>query len=407
MIGILVKNELRKLLRRSKTWIIFGLFIAALLLIGVGDYFSGKSMEKYNSPEFKIENINNEVEYIEKDYLSSSKDLQNKDPEKYEQMTNRVNDLKNEKTSLENAIKDPSKSKDLWKVQLDGQIKDIENQLKDDTMPERYKGQMKTQLTQLNYLKDNNIKPINEWELNSYNYLKSVMQILGVFLLGIGIALFMSDIVSGECTPATLKFLLIQPISRGKVILSKFIAVCITSVTMILSTEILGFIIIGLFKGFGNSNYPMTIGTKFQYDLSKIEDGIHPLIEIANSTTMISLSQFTLRSFLLQALYIIACCSFVFMVSSLVKSSMTSMAIATSVLIACNIFNTAFAFFRKISFLLFTSFGTPSDLLTGQIAIFYNKPFITLGFGIIVMLCWIVGCYLIAHFIFKKKDILI
>lgn len=407
MIGILVKNELRKLLRRSKTWIIFGLFIAALLLIGVGNYFGGKSMEKYNSPESKIENINNEVEYIEKDYLSSSKDLQNKDPEKYEQMTNRVNDLKNEKTSLENAIKDPSKSKDLWKVQLDGQIKDLENQLKDDTMPERYKGQIKTELTQLNYLKDNNIKPVNDWELNSYNYIKSVMQILGVFLLGIGIALFMSDIVSGECTPATLKFLLIQPISRGKVILSKFIAVCITSVTMILSTEILGFIIVGLFKGFGNSNYPMTFGSKFQYDLSKIEDGIHPLIEIANSTTMISLSQFTLRAFLLQALYIIACCSFVFMVSSLVKSSMTSMAIATSVLIACNIFNNVFAFFRKISFLLFTSFGTPSDLLTGQIAIFYNKPFITLGFGIIVMLCWIVGCYLIAHFVFKKKDILI
>ena len=60
----------------------------------------------------------------------------------------------------------------------------------------------------------------------------------------------MSDIVSGESTPATLKFLLVQPISRAKVILSKFIAVVITVVGMIAGLEVAAYGVIGAFTGF-------------------------------------------------------------------------------------------------------------------------------------------------------------
>ena len=62
--------------------------------------------------------------------------------------------------------------------------------------------------------------------------------------------MFMSDIVSGESTPATLKFLLVQPISRAKVILSKFIAVVITVVAMIAGLEVAAYGVIGAFTGF-------------------------------------------------------------------------------------------------------------------------------------------------------------
>ena len=61
--------------------------------------------------------------------------------------------------------------------------------------------------------------------MKTYNYMTSLMQFLGMaLLLCEGIAVLMSDIVSGECTPATLKFLLVQPVTGGKVLLSKFIS---------------------------------------------------------------------------------------------------------------------------------------------------------------------------------------
>ena len=79
------------------------------------------------------------------------------------------------------------------------------------------------------------------------------MQFLGMAILVAGIAVFMSDIVSGECTPATLKFLLIQPVTRGKVLLSKFIAVTITVLTMILGAELVGFLFVNLTSNISTS----------------------------------------------------------------------------------------------------------------------------------------------------------
>ena len=72
----------------------------------------------------------------------------------------------------------------------------------------------------------------------------------------------MSDIVSGECTPPTLKFHLVQPISRGKVILSKFIAVVITVVTMIGGLEALVVAGLSAFTGFDAGKMPHYIGSR-------------------------------------------------------------------------------------------------------------------------------------------------
>ena len=98
----------------------------------------------------------------------------------------------------------------------------------DDEWSRRYLMQEQDNLEIYNYLRDNNVEPLYGWEYEAYNYMTSLMQFLGAGLLVCGIAVFMSDIVSGECTPATLKFLLVQPVTRGKVLLSKFIAVTLT-----------------------------------------------------------------------------------------------------------------------------------------------------------------------------------
>ena len=131
---------------------------------------------------------------------------------------------------------------DQWKKQLDEEIKyaseDVERYKQyNDEWSKQYYLDAKERLEEFTYLKENNIKPLYGWEYDGYNYMNSLMKFLGMAILVAGIAVFMSDIVSGECTPATLKFLLIQPVTRGKVLLSKFIAVTITVLSMILGTD--------------------------------------------------------------------------------------------------------------------------------------------------------------------------
>lgn len=411
MLFTLIRNELRKTLRRGKTWVVFALFIIFVSLLGFGNYYAERQEKKYSSPEAQIEAIDNNIKYTQEDWDRTQQDLKEKDPAKFEEIkqsyTEEINNLKAQKEALQKLINSSANDEDLWKAQLDNQITSIETQLNDERTPERYKADLKSSLKELKYLKENNIKPMKDSDFISYNYIQILMTVLGTIFLGIGIAIFMSDIVSGESTPATLKFLLIQPVSRGKILLSKFISIFITTLTMIISIELIAFLLIGLFKGFGNPNYPKAFGTLYQYDLSKIENGAHPLIEVANSTTLITISQFTLRAFLLQSLYILACCAFIFMISSLVKSSMISMAISIAVITAANILNQALAAFRKVSYLFFSSYGDPTSLMSGRLTALFNKPFITIEFAIVVMVTWTLISYLIAHFVFTKKDILI
>lgn len=408
MLFTLIRNELRKILRRGKTWVVLGLFAAFLILLAIGNNVGEKNAKRYNAPERRIESIDHQIAYQKENLTSKEKSLSAAEYAKLKTDTEKhIKALEEQKKSFEEIKNNPSKSNDLWKIKLDNDITELETSLKDNSIPDNYKANMQNELKNLKYLKDNNIKPMDHSEFTSYNYFSALLKILGVFMLGIGLAIFMSDIVSGECTPATLKFLLIQPVSRGKVLLSKFISIVLASLVMILSLEGVAFLVIGLLKGFGNSNYPMNYGTKYIFDLGNIQNGANPLIEVANSTSIISLSNFTLKAILLQCLFIVACCTFIFMISTLVKSSMISMAISTGTLIGCSILNEALPQFRKVSFLLFSSYGDSGSLLDGSISVFFNKPTVTMQFGIIVMIAWIVICYLISHLVFSKKDILI
>ena len=118
-------------------------------------------------------------------------------------------------------------SEDSWKMELDMSIANVKNAIKEyeeNGTKERYKVDylsLQEELENLEYLKENNIMPLKGWEYQEYNFLESLTMILSIGLLAAGIAVFMSDILSGESTPPTLKFLLVQPVSRGKILFSK------------------------------------------------------------------------------------------------------------------------------------------------------------------------------------------
>lgn len=213
-------------------------------------------------------------------------------------------------------------------------------------------------------------------EFNAFNFIKIVInEVLGSFLLAIAIVLNSSDIVSGEFTPPTLKLLLVQPVSKGKILLSKFLTSTIYSLVFICLVEFIFFIIIGCISGFGNANYPIW--------------------------------QNTIYLLLHQGLFIVSCSAFSLLISVVFKNNVGSLIFGVLFIVVTSILTVLFSPLEKFSHLFFFTYGPSGDLLNGQLATMNANPSITIGNSIVCLVIWTIACYLISYIIFTKEDILI
>ena len=407
MLLTLIKNELIKLLKKGKTWIVFVLFALFIGITIFGQYSSDKNMRMWQSPEKQLEMAKENLDYYKEELeLNKNSDV---NPEYIASLEESIEYSKEQIKSYEDIIKN-GVNEDEWKKQLDEEIEYAKESIiryekYDDEWSKQYAMESKERLEQLTYLRDNNIQPLYGWEYDAYNYMSSLMQFLGMAILVAGIAVFMSDIVSGECTPATLKFLLIQPVTRGKVLLSKFIAVTITVLTMILGAEIVGFLFVNITSGVNNSAYPVSIGTVYEKIINA--DGTTILSKVVGSGHMGTNLELFTKAMLFQALFIITACAVIFMISTLIKSSMITMAISVVVTVFLTIGSYNLSALRKIAHLVFLNFGDSISVFTGSSAMMMQNPNMTVTNGVIVMIVTTLVAYLIAHINFSKKDILI
>ncbi|GAB6167934.1 ABC transporter permease [Clostridium carnis] len=407
MLFVLIKNELIKLIRKAKTWIIFILFAAFIGLTIFAQYNGDKKTRLWNSPEKQLEMAKENL----KNYTEDLKANNNSDanPEYIKHLETSIENSKNKIKDYENIIKN-GKDKDDWKIKLDEEIKETNTMIASyekykDEWSKKYILELNERLERLNYSKENNIEPLYGWEYEAYNYMTNLMKILGMALLLCGISVFMSDIVSGECTPATLKFLLVQPITRGKVLLSKFIAVTLTVLTMIIGGELIGFTFINLTSNFSASNSPVSIGAKYEKIVNS--EGFMELSKIAGAGHVGTNLELFTKAILFQALFIIAACAVVFLISTLIKSSMITMAVSVVVTVFLTVASQMIAPLKSIAHLVFTNYGDAIGIFTGSSAAMFNNENMTVLNGIIVMVITTIVAYLIAHINFKNKDILI
>lgn len=407
MLFTLIKNELIKILRKAKTWIVFGLFAIFIAITIFAQYRTDKNMREWRTPEKQLEMAEENLKYYNEELNNSKENNINPDYITYleEQIENSKSQIEAYKDIIKNGL-----DEEAWKLQLDEEIKvikaDIENYKQyDDEWSKQYLMEAQEQLEMYTYLKDNNIEPLYGWEYEAYNYMTSLMQFLGMAILLCGIAVFMSDIVSGECTPATLKFLLVQPVTRGKVLLSKFISVILVVLSMIIGGELIGFIFVSLTSNLGGANYPVNIGT--QYNKIINSDGSASLVKVIESGHMGTNSELLIKAMLFQALFIITACSVVFLISTLIKSSMITMAISVVVTVFLTIASQSISALKDSAHLIFVNYGDAIGIFTGSSAVMFNNEHMTIQNGIIVMIITIIVSYAIAHINFKNKDILI
>lgn len=414
MLFTLIRNEFRKLVRRPKTWIVFALFAVFIGIMVFGTFKGDKNMRYYSSPEYQLENEKNNLDYYNDEIDRINEMDEEKKAARAEELQTMISSKKLSEESIkayEEMIKNGD-SKESWKLQLDSRIletKEYIDRLEKQGIDEHNQSwylQEKQDLEYYTYLKDNNIEPLFGWEYEQFGYMKNLMQLLGMSMLVAGIAVFMSDIVSGECTPATLKFLLVQPIKRGQVLLSKFIAVVVTVVGMILGLEAVGFGIVSLTtKIKGSASLPVIIGKIYESKINAA--GFAELTVKPGTGYMVTNAEMLFRALLIQTLFIITTCAVVFMISSIIKSSMVTMGVSVLALVFTGILSMVLNPVKKFAHLFFVNYGDTMSLLNGNSALMYNNVNMTVNMGVIVMLVTILVSYIIAHVVFTNKDILI
>jgi ABC-2 type transport system permease protein len=397
---VLIKNELIKLMCRRKTLVTLIAFIILTILIGFGLYKENQIMVRNQDPNYRIQEIQSNIDKLQS-RINSGKTSED---EKVMYQSN-IKSLQDEMQKIKD---NPATAQTDWKENLKADIQNIEKSLQDSSIPARMKEQSNRQLAMDQYLLNNNIKPIEDYVFNGMNYIMTLFKTLGVIFLAVGIGIFSSDMVSGEYTPATAKFLLIQPISRAKILFSKYVTAVLSAIVLICGVELIAFLAVGAFTGFGNMSYPVLVGERFQYDMSYVNQaGGHDLLSIVGSAYMLPFWKYLIEAFLLQILYIIAASTFVFMISTVSKSSMIAMSVSIASIIAVSVLQNVATITKEITSFVFIIYGDVSGALTGTAAYGLGLTYPTTGFIILIMVIWTVVSYLIAHFVFVKRDVLI
>lgn len=402
MFSGLIINEFIKLFAKKKTYIILLLFVALSGIFVAVNESAENSYLKYNSPKYRLDNVNSQIAYqksymeevnADNTYSKEEKDRMISDSQEY------LKSLELEKANVEKEVADYSPDK--WRERAGNQIEEYNSYLKSAT-DEESKTYYQKEIDRIQIHLDKNI-PLDDAYMNTgINYYLRNITLVAAGFLAFGLILFSGDSVSNEYNPATLKFLLIQPVSRIKVLLSKYFVMLISSLGLIMLTQFLFFLGVSLFKGIGNFARPMLVDTKYEFIT---QNGNKVLSEITGSGHYIDLSSYLVRALLLQGLYIIVMVSFIFMVSTLVKSGIVSLTINISALLGANIIYNLSTTYRKFSPFIFIHYSDIESIISGNIVSRSNNLLFTYQTIIIVSIITALVCIGVALAVFKKRDI--
>lgn len=390
----LIKNEFIKLHYRKKFVITIIIFA---LICGLFSFAYAK-IQSAATPDAQISLLTKSKATLESEKNSSSDSTRKKQLEQsIAAIDNQIDQLKTSKKT--------SSSKD-WKSTLKNSIDTLKDQKNSatDISSDNAKETYNKQIILYQYFIDHNIKPQVNGSFSAFNFIDSLLKLLGPLFIPIIIAILSADIVSGEYTPPTMKMLLTRPAARGKILASKFVAVLVSSIVIITVIELISYLTMGIIYGFDNPMYPVLAGTKYTSSAIKLTQDSTGLIPVLGSSYIVATWKFIIQMFLFQLLYILACCSLFMLFSTILRSSTLSMTLSILATIVVNILS-SISYLAKATPFFFTTYGSISSILDSSIIPMTEVTYMTPLFSCIFLVLFSGICYLIATYVFQKKDI--
>lgn len=379
-------QELKRVMMKKKIALIVILIITiafGLMVISKTDTLEVQiQKDKVLLNTLKINSTKSDTELkkadISRDILETQKEIDDK-----EKMLNQINNY--------------DKSK------LNKQIEKLE---KENNPKNDYK------ILQLKYAKEHNIEKRELTPKGIYTAV-NVLQYFALLFLIIPIVL-LSDIVSGEYSPNTIKALITKPISRKKIIVSKFIVSVILSAGTIIISTIIFIVEAGIHLGFSDYKLPFDVGAKYVLDKSlPLSPVASQMKYVSGSMSIIPLWSAILQFILIVIVISVAIISIIMFISTICRNSLIS-SLASFILIAGTQFWYMFCFSGRylaaakygvfVKFLpipyMVDSLGTLSGDISLKLASSINVFFV-----LIVCFLWTLVMMFLSTYVFGKRDL--
>jgi ABC-2 type transport system permease protein len=386
--------EFKKIFSQKKTYIIWFVFILMLLLNVKANMIDMEHRTSINLNDVSnLKDVNQNIQNIKSRLSDGSLSLV-------------------EKTDYENYLKNAEKQLLNFNILID---KSTDDMLKVKAKIEIIKSQMfeisegklsvsnslidyNKELRFLQYLYENKI-PENNSNYNSFNFIFNFLSGLFPILFLLLVILLSSDIVTKEIEESTIKLILIQPISRIKILSGKYLALIASIISIIFLNFFISFIIIGLKYSIGNPAYPFINNMKYSFD--KVSNAY---TYIEGSGTYISSLELLIKSILFFMLLCIAVASISFMISVLSNTSTLSMSIGIIINIGLLYMIFGTSILKKLNQYIYISYYNSYDLFSGRITETLNNNQLSPMLGVIQMLIIIIITFGVSCMAFNNKD---
>jgi len=370
-------QELKRVLIKKK--------ISLIIIIILTIVFGGVNVLKQKTLEEKLE----QTKIILDDQINSKKDKKI------------INDTREQISDIEETL---SMIKNYDKSKIDGEILKLEK----ENNPKNY-----YEIKKLKYEKEHNIEKNELVPKGMY----ATINILGVsdisILYIIILIVLLSDIVSGEYSPNTIKMSLTKPISRKKIIISKFAVSIITGASVIIISTIIFVVEAGIRFGLSDYRMPVYLGTKYVLNKSlPLTVETSQMERAANSISVVPLWSMIVRFMLIAIFVSIVSISIIIFISAICKRSLISsiinfiLIIITSLaynwrFMSDNILASKYGALLKFAPIPYM-FNIP-EVSSGDISIRLASS-INIFFVLIVCLVWSLIMMSLSTYIFAKRD---
>ena len=271
----------------------------------------------------------------------------------------------------------PDLTNNNWRVEEQQSLQMNQQMMSTKDLPATIRENVQRAVQISEYRLENNIPPESSSMWGAANQLiVNLMQLVTIFVVIIA-----GDIVANEFSSGTIKLLVIRPISRTKLLLSKYVATMSFGLTTLALLFIVTSLSVGIFYGFEGSALPHL------YLSNGVVKEMNMAVYIWNTIGYHSIS-------------IIMVATLAFMISTIFRSSSMAIGISIFTFLISQILVPLLARFEWMKYYLFTNVDLTQHL--------EGLPIIegmTLGFSISVILIYFVIMNAISWLVFNKRDI--
>lgn len=265
-----------------------------------------------------------------------------------------------------------------WKQQLVTQNTKIQHELSANHSPGFNSQQLEVQYKTNQYHIEHNIPPS---ATTGWDFANLVVSNMG-FLVTVFASVIAGDIVASEFSFGTIKALLIRPVKRWQVLLSKFIATLIFGIVFTTLTFVSSYVVGGLFFGFGGAGHAQIYANGHQ------------------AISQVSTAAFTFMNYGFMAVQLLFTMTIAFMISSLFRSSALAIALSIVTLFVGSTVVNILSRYSWDKYILFAN--------TDLSQYFINGPRIhgmTLGFSVVMLGVYFVIMKGLSYVVFGKRDV--